>query len=110
MKDNSVDCTARYPNGEAYNIAEGILRVNSERALCLVDGAYVVDMVGTANVFLPGHSIRVDVRGFGHVQKSVCTDLRSPYAVGYVIISSRRGVGRIVQSLVLPFKTHKKTS
>jgi hypothetical protein len=52
-----------HPSGEAYNIVEGILRVHSERAdSASVDRAHVVDMVGTANVFLPGHSIRVDVR------------------------------------------------
>lgn len=50
-----------YPSGEAYNIAEGILRVHQDRAPA-TDGTQLVDMVGTANVFLPGHSIRVDVR------------------------------------------------
>lgn len=49
-----------YPGGEAYNIAEGILRVHQDRDLPS-DGTHLVDMVGTANVFLPGHSIRVDV-------------------------------------------------
>ena len=49
-----------YPGGEAYNIAEGILRVHQDRDLPS-DGTQLVDMVGTANVFLPGHSIRVDV-------------------------------------------------
>ena len=42
-----------YPDGAAYNIAEGIVRS--------VSGACEVDMLGTANVFLPGHAIRVDV-------------------------------------------------
>ena len=45
-----------HPSGEAYNIAEGILKVKSSGATTCE-----VDMLGTANVFLEGHSIRVDI-------------------------------------------------
>jgi putative CocE/NonD family hydrolase len=56
------------PGGEAYNIAEGILRARfrnglDKMALLTPNQAYEfeVDLVGTANVFLPGHRIRVDI-------------------------------------------------
>jgi putative CocE/NonD family hydrolase len=57
-----------YPNGFAMNIAEGILRARYRRGLDKAEllkpgGIYEfeIDMRGTANVFLPGHRIRVDV-------------------------------------------------
>ncbi len=57
-----------HPNGFAMNIAEGILRARFRRGLdrmeLLKPGEVYeleVDMRGTANVFLPGHRIRVDV-------------------------------------------------
>jgi uncharacterized protein len=57
-----------YPNGAAYNIAEGILRARFRNGLdkpeLLKPGQpyeFEIDMVGTANVFLPGHRIRVDI-------------------------------------------------
>ena len=56
------------PNGYAMNIAEGILRARFRKGLdrmeLLEPGKeyeFEVDMVGTANVFLPGHRIRVDI-------------------------------------------------
>jgi len=57
-----------YPNGFAMPVAEGILRARfrnglSEPQMLKANEAYEfeVDMVGTANVFQPGHQIRVDV-------------------------------------------------
>lgn len=57
-----------YPNGFAMPVAEGILRARfrtglSNPQLLKANEAYEfeVDMVGTANVFQPGHLIRVDV-------------------------------------------------
>ncbi|MEO7652153.1 MAG: CocE/NonD family hydrolase, partial [Bryobacteraceae bacterium] len=57
-----------HPNGFAINIAEGILRARFHKGLdkpelLEPDRAYEfeIDMRGTANVFLPGHRIRVDV-------------------------------------------------
>lgn len=57
-----------YPNGYAMNIAEGILRARFRRGfekpeLLKPNEAYEfeVDLVGTANVFLPGHRVRVDI-------------------------------------------------
>jgi putative CocE/NonD family hydrolase len=57
-----------YPNGYAMNIAEGILRARFRQGLdkpelLQPNQAYEfeVDMVGTANVFQPGHRIRVDI-------------------------------------------------
>lgn len=57
-----------HPNGFAMNIAEGILRARFRNGLdrpqLLKPGEvnrYEIDMRGTANVFLPGHRIRVDI-------------------------------------------------
>jgi putative CocE/NonD family hydrolase len=57
-----------YPDGRAINIAEGILRARFRKGLdkmeLLKPGEvyeFDIDMAGTANVFLPGHRIRVDV-------------------------------------------------
>jgi hypothetical protein len=57
-----------HSNGFAMNIAEGILRARFRRgfdrmALLNPNEVYEfeIDMVGTANVFLPGHRIRVDI-------------------------------------------------
>lgn len=56
------------PDGTAFNIAEGILRARFRNGLdrmeLLTPGQayeYEVDLVGTANVFLPGHRVRVDI-------------------------------------------------
>ncbi len=56
------------PNGFAMNICEGMLRARFRKGLdrmeLLNPGEaydYEVDLVGTANVFLPGHRIRVDI-------------------------------------------------
>jgi len=66
------------PNGFAMNIAEGILRARfrlglSKPQLLKAGEVYefTVDMVGTANVFLPGHRIRVDVMSSNFPQFSV---------------------------------------
>ncbi len=57
-----------HPNGFAMNVCEGILRARfrrgTDREELLKPGEvyeFEVDLVGTANVFLPGHRIRVDV-------------------------------------------------
>jgi uncharacterized protein len=57
-----------YPDGFAINVAEGVLRARFHRGydrmeLLNPNQAYEfeIDMRGTANVFLPGHRIRVDV-------------------------------------------------
>jgi putative CocE/NonD family hydrolase len=57
-----------HPNGFAMNIAEGILRTRFRNGLEKMDllqpnqvYEYEVDMAGTANVFQPGHRIRIDI-------------------------------------------------
>lgn len=57
-----------HPNGFAMNIAEGILRARFRKGLNQMEllkpnqpYEFVVDMAGTANVFLPGHRLRVDI-------------------------------------------------
>ena len=56
------------PNGFAMNIAEGILRARFRKGVDKMElltpnqtYEFEVDMAGTANVFLPGHRIRVDI-------------------------------------------------
>ncbi len=57
-----------HPNGFSMNIAEGILRARYRKGTDKMEllkpnevYEFEVDLVGTANVFLPGHRIRVDV-------------------------------------------------
>ena len=56
------------PDGFAMNVAEGILRARFRKGLdkpeLLKPGEvyeFEIDMAGTANVFQPGHRIRVDI-------------------------------------------------
>ena len=57
-----------YPDGRAINVAEGVLRARFRKGLGQMEllkpneaYEYEIDMAGTANVFLPGHRIRVDI-------------------------------------------------
>ncbi|KOX12661.1 CocE/NonD family hydrolase [Nocardiopsis sp. NRRL B-16309] len=67
-----TDFTAKlvdvFPDGRAFNLCDGILRARYRNGLAteeLMDPGTVyeitVDMTATANVFLPGHRIRLDV-------------------------------------------------
>lgn len=56
------------PDGLAFNVCEGIMRARYrngvDKPAFLKPGEvyeYEVDLVGTANVFLPGHRIRIDI-------------------------------------------------
>ncbi len=57
-----------YPDGRAFNVAEGIVRARYRESLsrpALLDPSrvyeFTIDLVGTSNVFLKGHRIRVDI-------------------------------------------------
>ena len=57
-----------YPDGSAYPVSEGILRARFKDGLDKVNLLtpdevydYEIEMTGTANVFQPGHRIRVDL-------------------------------------------------
>jgi putative CocE/NonD family hydrolase len=57
-----------HPNGFSMNIAEGIMRARYRKGTDKMEllkpnepYEFEVDLVGTANVFLPGHRIRVDI-------------------------------------------------
>ena len=57
-----------YPNGKAYNLAEGMLRARHRESVSrpkqLEPGKVypmTIDLVGTSNLFQKGHRIRVDV-------------------------------------------------
>ena len=57
-----------YPDGKAYNMAEGILRARhregQDQPKLMEPGKVYrleIDLLGTSNAFLPGHRIRVSV-------------------------------------------------
>src|SRR5690606_16645803 len=57
-----------YPDGSAIPVSEGILRAKFRNGLDKINlltpnevYEYEIEMTGTANVFLPGHRIRVDI-------------------------------------------------
>ena len=57
-----------YPDGSAYPISEGILRAKFRNGTDKIEllkpnkvYEYEITLTGTANVFLPGHRIRVDI-------------------------------------------------
>ena len=57
-----------YPDGKAYNMAEGILRARhregQDKPKLMEPGKvyrFEIDLLGTSNAFLPGHRIRVSV-------------------------------------------------
>jgi putative CocE/NonD family hydrolase len=57
-----------HPNGFAMNIAEGILRARFRKGLDKMEllrpnevYEFEIDLIATANVFLPGHRMRVDI-------------------------------------------------
>jgi len=66
--DFAVKLVDVYPDGFAMNVAEGILRARyrrgTDRMELLKPGEvyeFEIDLIGTANVFQPGHRIRVDL-------------------------------------------------
>jgi uncharacterized protein len=88
------------PDGYAMNIAEGILRARFREGLTkaklLTPGQvyeFTVDMVGTANVFRPGHRIRVDIMSSNFPQFSVNPNTGDPLATA--------GVGRKAKNTVM---------
>jgi hypothetical protein len=88
------------PDGYAMNIAEGILRARFREGLTkpklLTPGQvyeFTVDMVGTANVFRPGHRIRVDIMSSNFPQFSVNPNTGEPLATA--------GVGRKAKNTVM---------
>ncbi|HUS05490.1 MAG TPA: CocE/NonD family hydrolase [Bryobacteraceae bacterium] len=64
-----------YPNGFAMNVAEGILRARFRKGVDRMEllqpnqvYEFNIEMAGTANVFQPGHRIRVDVTSSNYPQ------------------------------------------
>ena len=56
------------PDGFAFNLCEGIIRARYRKSLTRPEllkpnevYEYEIDLVGTANVFLPGHRLRLDI-------------------------------------------------
>lgn len=62
-KTECADFTAKlvdvHPNGDAYNLTDGIIRVNHTHSDDI--SRFDINLWSTSNVFLPGHYIRVDI-------------------------------------------------
>ncbi|MFD2657637.1 CocE/NonD family hydrolase [Gracilibacillus thailandensis] len=62
-----TDFTAKlvdvFPDGTAYNLADGIVRAKYQHGESVKNKivCYEIELCPTSNVFLPGHSIRVDI-------------------------------------------------
>lgn len=100
------------PNGYAMNLAEGILRARFREGLTkaklLEPGKtyeFEVDMVGTANVFQPGHRIRVDIMSSNFPQFSVNPNTGEPLATAGVGRKAKNTVfhgGATASAIILP--------
>lgn len=77
--DWAVKLVDVYPDGAGYNIAEGILKSTT------ANGLVMIDMLGTANVFLPGHSIRLDVTSAVSIVHTCCASVHHPNQSTFVI-------------------------
>ena len=96
------------PDGFAMPIAEGILRARFREGLdkpkLLEAGRvydFTVDMVGTANVFLPGHKIRVDIMSSNFPQFSVNPNTGEPLGTA---VRTRKALNKVFHgsAIVLP--------
>lgn len=56
------------PDGTAYNLVDGIVRLGSNQTIEDQVVACEVDLWSTSNVFLPGHCIRVDITSSNYPQ------------------------------------------
>ena len=78
-----------YPDGKAYNIAEGILRARhregQDKPKLMEPGTiyrFEIDLLATSNAFLPGHRIRVDVTSSHFPQFNRHTNTGEPFGKG----------------------------
>jgi len=88
-----------YPDGKAYPMAEGMLRARFRQGLdkpakLTPNQAYefVVDMVGTAVVFQPGHRIRVDITSSNFPQFDRNLNTGEPLATASRIRKARQTI------------------
>jgi uncharacterized protein len=97
-----------YPDGAAMPVAEGILRARFREGLSkpkLLEAGktyeFEIDMVGTANVFLPGHRIRVDIMSSNFPQFSVNPQTGESLATA---VKTRKAVNKVMHGsyVVLP--------
>jgi putative CocE/NonD family hydrolase len=88
-----------YPDGKAYNLCEGLLPARYREGLSapryLESGKvyeFTIDLIGTANVFQPGHRIRLDIAGshFPQFARSLNTD--EPFGKGTKIRVAEQSV------------------
>jgi putative CocE/NonD family hydrolase len=99
------------PDGFAMPIAEGVLRARFREGLDkpkLLEANrvydFTVDMVGTANVFLPGHKIRVDIMSSNFPQFSVNPNTGEPLGSA---VRARKALNKVFHgsAIVLPVVT-----
>jgi putative CocE/NonD family hydrolase len=78
-----------YPDGRAFNVCEGILRARYRESLSRPQllrpnevYRFEIDLVGTSNVFLPGHRIRVDITSSHFPQFDRNPNTGEPFGMG----------------------------
>ena len=88
-----------YPDGRSINVAEGILRARHRDGLdrqALMDPGEVygleIDMIGTANLFRPGHRIRVHVTSSHFPQFARNLNNGKPYGTSASIVVAEQTV------------------
>ncbi len=101
-----------YPDGKAYNLAEGILRARYRESLSqpklLEPGKTYkleIDLIGTSNVFLPGHRIRVDITSSHFPQFDRHPNTAEPFGVSAEVKVANQTVhhsGEAASHILLP--------
>ena len=88
-----------YPDGKAYNMAEGLLRARYREGLskpALLEPGKVyeleIDLVGTSVAFQPGHRIRVDITSSHFPQFDRNPNTGEPFGTGTAVKRARQTV------------------
>jgi hypothetical protein len=104
-----------YPNGNSMPVAEGILRARFRNGLDKVNlltpnqiYEYAIELTGTANVFLPGHRIRIDITSSNFPQFDRNPNTGEPLGSSSKIRIARQTVhhgGTHLSQIILPVVT-----
>ncbi|MCW5983400.1 MAG: CocE/NonD family hydrolase [Bryobacteraceae bacterium] len=93
-----------FPDGRAINVAEGIVRARYRESLSapkpLEPGKvyeFSIDMVGTSNVFLKGHRIRVDITSSHFPQFDRNPNTGEPFGTGSSVRVARQSIHHSAQ-------------
>ncbi|MCI0662737.1 MAG: CocE/NonD family hydrolase [Acidobacteria bacterium] len=107
-----------YPDGLSINVAEGILRARyrkgTDKMELLKPGEvyeFEIDLVGTANVFLPGHRIRVDITSSHFPQFDRNPNTGEPFGMSAKVRLAKQTIYHTLQQpshILLPVVAHPK--